>query len=254
MNMAVSKLNGKGVYDEQVNNSPRNYLFGIVTLILVCSLLFWTYGQLMLPSTFPIKNVRVEGEFINLKPDALQSIVSESVRGGFFNVNVDVIQKVLLKEPWVDQVLVMRIWPDTINVIVTENVAVARWKDTGLLNSNGSYFSPSMNNINHALPVLSGPENTYQLLLDRYTFLQKEIDGLDIRITFLNLNERQSWEIVTDKNLKLLLGRDSFESRISNFVKHAYPKLNNDFKNIKSIDMRYTNGFSVEWKEPGEKT
>ena len=42
--------------------------------------------------------------------------------------------------PWVDAVSVQRAWPRGLHVLVIEQVAAARWGETGLLNTRGELF------------------------------------------------------------------------------------------------------------------
>jgi cell division protein FtsQ len=246
MSMAISKK--KSDDKHQIKDSMRtNYIFGFILFVSICSGTFLVVEHLMKPSTLTIKNVKVEGEFINLEPEDLKSLVSKEVRGGFFNVNVDEIKQVLLNEPWINNVLVMRIWPDTINVKISENVAVARWQDKGYLNREGGIFSPEKV-IQLNLPVLSGPAESEHMLLTKYKKLQEVLEHTGFGVTGLELSDRLAWEINTDRDIQLLVGRDDFDKKIDIFLEHVYPNLHKKIESVELIDMRYTNGFSVKWR------
>ena len=83
---------------------------------------------------------------------------------GFFNLDVDAVRIALLAEPWVNDVTVKRIWPDSIHVTVIEQLPAARWKEKGLLNTAGQYFEPDAASIPSNLPLLSGPAKALNMI------------------------------------------------------------------------------------------
>lgn len=223
--------------------------FSYLLLLLLAVLFVWICLTLMRPDILPVRNVRIEGEFRRLSPDKLQSIVIDTVRGGFFNVNVDEIKKVLLNDQWVQQVTVRRIWPDSLTVQVSEQIAVARWGEQGLINGYGEYFSPDPDTYPNGLPVLEGPENTYILMLEQYHLLQNILKRSGLVISSLSLNERRSWTVRLSNGPLLVLGKKNAEGRMKRFAIYLGDELKVDLSDIERVDLRYTNGFSVGWKQ-----
>jgi len=166
--------------------------------------------------------------------------------GGFFNIDVTAIRNTLVALPWVKEVSVHRIWPDGLRLVVNEQTAVVRWNETGLLNDQGHYFAPEKKSFPHGLPVLEGPEDSQELLLERFKLL-KQFYGLSI--VRLRLNERRAWQFELDSGLSVVLGRKDFENRIDRFVYIVMNNLGEKLSQVKEIDMRYTNGFAVRWKQ-----
>ncbi len=233
---------------ENVHSHGSRY-FGIVFVLIFSVLLVWGGTFLSHPDTLPIKQVRIEGDFTNLSPVDLQLLVTDKVRGGFFNLNVDAVRLALLKEAWVREVTVKRIWPDALRVIVIEQVPVVRWKDTGLLNAIGEYFSPDLESIPSALPLLSGPEGTEVTLLERFNGMQERVQFLGFKIASLTLNERRAWSFQLTNGIKIVLGRRDFEERFNRFLTLIPTTISGRIDQTESIDMRYTNGFSIKWKK-----
>ncbi|MFB3116822.1 MAG: cell division protein FtsQ/DivIB, partial [Gammaproteobacteria bacterium] len=193
-----------------------------------------------------IKHVHIEGEFLRLDTSRMQELVSDKVRGGFFNINVAAIRNTLMALPWVKKVSVHRIWPDGLRVVVNEQTAVVRWNETGLLNDQGHYFAPEKDSFPNDLPLLEGPEDSQKLLLERFNLL-KQFHGLSV--VHLRLNERRAWQFYLDSGLSVVLGRNDFESRIDRFVYMVIKNMGEKLSQAKEIDMRYTNGFAVRWKQ-----
>ena len=106
------------------------------------------------PNTLPIKHVKVDGVFNRLSQTEVKKNVVENIQGGFFNIDVDKVRVALLNMPWVRDVTVKRVWPDSLKVVVSEQVPSARWGDLGLLNELGEFFSPDDMTITNDLPFL----------------------------------------------------------------------------------------------------
>lgn len=224
---------------------------GYVLILLVLVLFGFGAFKLLDPRTLPIKQVSVKGDFQHLSTDRLQARASEVVRGGFFNVNVETIQKVLLEEPWIREVSVRRIWPDSIMVSIREQVAVAQWNDGALLNDKAQLFSPETDTFPEGIPLFKGPENAHAQMLSLYQTLHAALpEGLPI--AEITLSDRRSWHIGFVEGPHVYLGRTNIERRMNRFIDYVPGKLGDHFDRIRSIDMRYTNGFAVRW-EPDYK-
>jgi cell division protein FtsQ len=238
----------------QFNSVDRSHergpkLFGIVFVLSFVGLLVWGGVYLSNSDTLPIKQVRIEGDFTRLSPVDLQLLVTDKVRGGFFNLDVDAVRLALLDEPWVSDVTVKRIWPDALRVIVIEQVPVVRWKETGLLNASGEYFAPDITTIPTELPLLSGPTGSEVTLLNRFNSMQERIQFLGFKIVSLTLNERRAWSFQLSNGIKVVLGRRDFEERFNRFLTLIPTTISGRIEQADSVDMRYTNGFSIRWKK-----
>ncbi|MCH8263299.1 MAG: cell division protein FtsQ/DivIB [Proteobacteria bacterium] len=236
---------GNGL-DKHDHSAHANSLLGGLMAVLVTTVIVAGSLWMMKPATLPIKHVHIEGKFLRLDTNRMQELVSDKVRGGFFNINVAAIRNTLMALPWVKEVSVHRIWPDGLRVVVNEQTAVVRWNETGLLNDQGHYFAPDKDSFPNGLPMLDGPEDSQKLLLDRFNLL-KQFHGLSV--VHLRLNERRAWQFELDSGLSVVLGRKDFESRIDRFVYMVIKNMGEKLSQAKEIDMRYTNGFAVRWKQ-----
>ena len=230
-----------------------SYLKGALFLLFILALVALLIRVIINPGTFPIRTVRIEGEFRHLSPETLKVAATDVVRGGFFDVNVETIQKTLMENPWVKGVSVRRVWPDGLMVQVAERVAVARWKGRGLLSSEAVFFSPAPESWPGNLPVFSGPDNTYSLLLSRYVLINSVLRNTGLNVVTLNLNERGAFDFSLSNGITVIIGRNEIENRINRFAHYAWPALKDDSDNIIRVDMRYTNGFVIAWKNVAEE-
>lgn len=245
---AILTMDGKteGDFAKQDRSDHSNNLVGGLMAVLVVTVIVTGFLWMMKPATLPIRQVHIEGKFLRLDTFRLQELVTDKVRGGFFNINVTAIRNALVALPWVNDVSVHRIWPDGLRVIVNEQIAVVRWNETGLLNKQGHYFSPEKESFPQGLPLLEGPEESQELLLERFNLL-KQTYGLSV--ARLQLNERRAWKFELENGLSVVLGRKDFESRVERFVSVVMNNLGEKSSQAREIDMRYTNGFAVRWKQ-----
>jgi len=238
--------NIKRDFDKQDRSDHSNNLVGGLMAVLVVTVIVTGFVWMMKPATLPIRQVHIEGKFLRLDTYRLQELVTDKVRGGFFNIDVAAIRNALVALPWVNDVSVHRVWPDGLRVIVNEQTAVVRWNETGLLNDQGHYFSPEKDTFPQDLPLLEGPEDAQELLLVRFNLL-KQTYGLSV--VRLQLNERRAWKFELENGLSVVLGRKDFESRVERFVNVVINNLGEKSSQAREIDMRYTNGFAVRWKQ-----
>ena len=223
-------------------------LFGLFILLSLISACIWLGYHLLRPETLPIKQVNISGEFRHLSPSRLKSLVTDSVQGGFFNINVTRVRNQLMQAPWVENVDVSRVWPDTLKVDVTERVAVARWGDDALLNAKAEHFMPPAATIPFDLPLLIGPEESYKLVLERFNELNSQLSKAGLYAVQLELNERRAWSFKVQKGFSVVIGRSDYQQRVNRFIRVVVHAMANRIDEIEEIDMRYTNGFAVRWK------
>lgn len=234
-----------------LSGPDRRHRSGLLFCAGLAVLLAVAVAYLLDPLTLPIRLVRVNGEFRHLSPAALQARAEDVVRGGFFNVNVDVIRSVLLKEPWVREVTVRRIWPDGLSLQVQEQVAVVRWGEDELLNEQGQLFKPAAGTLPEDLPVLRGPPGTQSEALARFRSLQHALGPHGLEIVELKVSDRRSWSFTLAGGPSVNLGRNDFAARVQRFAAFVPAFLAADLARIDVIDMRYTNGFAVRRRTSG---
>jgi cell division protein FtsQ len=195
----------------------------------------------------PVQHVLVEGSFQRVSPPEIESAVAESVRGGLATVDLDVVRERLERIEWVDRAIVHRQWPDSLRVEVTEQVPAARWNDTGLLNARGELFLRNARYVPSELPLLEGPQGSESAVARLYIDAQGRFIEAGLRLTGVRLDERGAWELELANGVRVRLGRLAAEERLDRFLRLAGPLVAQRSAEIRHVDMRYTNGFSVGW-------
>lgn len=195
----------------------------------------------------PVRRVLVEGAFQRVSPPEIESAVSEVARGGLASVDLVKVRERIEKIDWVDSAVVSRQWPDAIRVVVVEQVAAARWNDTGLLNARGELFIRNARFVPPELPLLQGPDGSESVVAQLYLDAQGRLTEAGLRLTGVRLDERGAWELQLGNGLIVRLGRRDVTDRLERFIRLASPMVAKRAAEIRYVDMRYTNGFSVGW-------
>lgn len=207
----------------------------VVTLLLVFAL------------DRPVGRVLLEGPFQRVSPPEIESVVTQFANGGLASVDLDRIRGRVEAIDWVDNAVVTRVWPDAIKVVINEEVAAARWNDTGLLNARGELFLRKARYVPPELPLLEGPEGSEGAVAQLYIDAQGRLLEAGLRLTGVRLDERGAWELELANGLKVRLGRQAVADRLERFIGLATPMVAKRVAEISYVDMRYTNGFSVGW-------
>ena len=208
------------------------------------------YG-LILALDQPIRVVSIEGRFQRVSPVQIEQLVTRGIGAGFMTVNLAAVRARVEALPWVDQARVRRRWPDGLRIELSEQVAAARWGDTGLLNTRGELFIHDARHVPAELPRLSGPEGTEAQVAQRYLSAQGRLTEAGVRMTALDLDARGAWQFQLANGVSVRLGRRDVEQRLERFIETTLPLMAARTQDIAYIDMRYSSGFAIGWKTPG---
>jgi cell division protein FtsQ len=201
------------------------------------------------PVRFPLSVVEVKGDFRYLLKEELQSAMAPYVTGGFFTIDVAAVRAATERLPWVYRASVKRIWPATLRVEITEQQPVARWGEHGYLNVKGEPFEPEHAASISDLPMLSGPAGQEHKVLEHYRQVVTMLQPLGLQVVRVALDERRAWLVYLDNGVELRLGRAEPWQRLQRFVR-AWPDIFADrVAELRSVDLRYSNGFSVLWQD-----
>ena len=195
----------------------------------------------------PVQRVLLEGAFQRVSPPEIESAVAQVAQGGLASIDLGRIRQRVEGIDWVDNAVVTRVWPDAIRVVVNEQVAAARWNDAGLLNARGELFLRNARYVPPELPLLEGPEGSETQVAQLYIDAQGRLLESGLRLTGVRLDDRGAWELELADGLQVRLGRQDVKERLERFIRLASPMVAKRVAEIKYVDMRYTNGFSVGW-------
>jgi cell division protein FtsQ len=200
----------------------------------------------------PIQRVLISGRFQRVSPGDVERAVKDKVRGaGLVSVDLAAVRASVRALPWVDVVSVQRAWPRALALNVTEQVAAARWGESGLINIRGELFASDATHIPPELARLSGPPGTQSVVAARYLAAQGRLVEAGMHLTALRLDERGAWELDLANGITVRLGSRQIDERFERFMATAIKLVAQRADDIAYVDMRYSNGFAIGWRNGG---
>jgi cell division protein FtsQ len=197
----------------------------------------------------PVRKLVVEGPFQRVTPIQIEAAVMDGLGAGFISVDLDRIRERVQAIDWVDRANVGRSWPDTLIVRVVEHQAAARWGDNGLLNVRGELFTEHAQHEFPELPRLGGPRGSEREVARRYLAVRGKLAEANLSLQSLQMDERGAWVIVLGSGQEIRLGRRDIDERLYRLFEVVAPVLAKDLNRVEYVDLRYTNGFAVGWRE-----
>ncbi|MCI0507706.1 MAG: cell division protein FtsQ/DivIB [Gammaproteobacteria bacterium] len=219
-------------------------------LVLVAVALF--VNNLFAPATLPFKTIQVYGELQWLDREELNRLVLRDLNGGFFSLDVGGLKQNLEQYAWIKAVSIRRVWPDVLQILVTEQQPVAVWNHDSIINREGELFAPVAEQFPEGLAAVNGPPGTHRALIKHFNALSQMAGELGLAITDITLNDRRAMQVTLSNGLQLLMGRVRNETESATemlrFVRAYKATLAPQSDRIQVVDLRYTNGLAVRWK------
>jgi cell division protein FtsQ len=206
----------------------------ITAIVFFALATFAAYG-LIFALDQPIRIVSIEGRFQRVSPVQVEQAVSGSLEQGFMSVDLDEVRERVEALPWVDQARV-------------QQVAAARWGETGLLNTRGELFLEDARHVPPELPRLTGPIGSEWQVAQRYLNAQGRLIEAGTRLAALELDARGAWRLELANGVSVRLGRRQVDERLDRFIQTALAVMSGRAAEIDYVDMRYSNGFAIGWK------
>ncbi|MEQ1487249.1 MAG: cell division protein FtsQ/DivIB [Methylotenera sp.] len=219
-------------------NWTANLLFAISVVVMLYATL---YVVVHLP-IFPLREVKVEGQLNHVNREQVKLIVAKHLKGNFFTLDLIKTRDAFEKLPWARNVSVRRRWPDTLEVVVEEHQALARWGTIALVNTHGELFHAASSS---ELPMFYGPGDGVMEVAANFIEFSKAFENTNLEIANLALTPRRAWQITTTNGMVMELGRVEMLPRLKKFVNvysNTIAALN---MKVTYADLRYPNGFAV---------
>lgn len=224
--------------DHRLLNQIASFLYALGA---VCVLYAVLMVVVRLP-IFPLREVRVSGQIAHTTREQVDAIVRQQLRGNFFTLDLERTRLVFEKLPWVRKANLRRAWPDRLEVSVEEHVALARWRDIGLVNTYGEVFEAASN---ARLPVFHGPEGAAVEMADQYRMFRTALAAIGREPVEVRLSDRRAWELRLSDGFLLELGRQDMNARLARYVSGYARAVAQLRPGTYRVDLRYPNGFAV---------
>ncbi|NKB46319.1 MAG: FtsQ-type POTRA domain-containing protein [Legionellales bacterium] len=197
---------------------------------------------------FPIRHIKVEATYQKVTQQELTQAITPYLQKSFFGLPVNALKQRILQIAWIDDVMVQRIWPDTVHIRFTEQVAVVRWGHQALFNPQGELFFPASDTFPQDLPILSGPAGMERQIFRTYREMDQILTVVDLRIAQVKVSHRYAWTVRLNNGSELILGKEKPIRRLKRFIA-VHDQLFADHARVaESIDLRYPDGLAVRWQ------
>ncbi|MBT7408574.1 MAG: FtsQ-type POTRA domain-containing protein [Methylococcales bacterium] len=200
------------------------------------------------PKAFPISHIIINEEVKNVSSAMIEDAIKDELNVGFFKIELDRVSQKILSLPWVNQVKVKKIWPSSIKITIVEQIAVARWSEQFIIDQDGKLFSPIVLSDKQLLPLFLGGKKDIKKMISIYGLLDKSIEKMGVSITSL-MFKNNLWSLVLSNDINVILGKKDIAFRFKRFSELFKNQLNKQERKIDQIDLRYSNGFAVKWKQ-----
>ena len=193
----------------------------------------------------PVSKLAVVAPMVHLS----EGQIKESLRGvfpsSFFYLDVDDVRSALLELPMARQVVVEKVWPDTLKVELQEEVPVARWNGSETLSHDGEVLPVVFAELD--LPLLQGKPEDRQMVMHHYHLFNQWGRAYDLSWIGIKYS-LAGWQLVGEKGLSVWLDANDALNGLQR-LGSIISRLN--LANVNSIDLRYEQGFAVSWKPVG---
>lgn len=207
--------------------------------------------RLLRPGAFPIKELRLEGQFVNLDPAGVQDIIVAELGGNYFSLDLAHIEKAVEALPWARQARVRRSWPNSLKVSIEEHHPVARWGERHWLNREAEIIWLGEDVTIDGLVSLHGPPGIAGELWHRYNEWAPMLRRAGLELVSIDVDDRYAWEVRVgqtedQQQADVLLGTDTelHDRRLRRLV-GAYAGLKKQAGTVLVMDLRYPNGMAI---------
>lgn len=224
----------------------------------------------------PVRYVRIEGELRQVDPVALQAVLEPLLESGYLRVDLNAVEAAAHAQPWVGEVTVKRLWPETLVIRVEELTAYARMEDGSFVSEKGVRFfagqaistalrttapchpaeqgdcSVGLTAETAKLPLLRGPDGYEKPMLAMLKTMNAKLLPLGRHIVELQLSTRRAWTIKLEDGLVVTMGRQDVLTAFERFLTLAGLLGVERLQVVQRVDFRYPNGCAVSMKPKTE--
>lgn len=217
--------------------------FIIIPLLLLMTINSW----IKKPESLMIKSVEVQGDLKYLDKLTLQPIIEPFVKTNLYLLDKKSLEEEIEFNPWVYSASLTSMWPNKLVVKIQEQNPIAFWGEEGMVNEFGEVIDVSLPQQKSKLPILYSPFDKGRKMVENYVKIRAWMKDFPVDIIAFKEDTRGSWLLTLSNGLKVKVGRKEHERRLRRFIVGYSHRLAQQVKKIESVDLRYTNGFAVQW-------
>ena len=205
--------------------------FFILSLILYISDYF----------VYPIEEVEITSTTSNYDTEKINDIVVSIHGQDLLSLDLSDVKRNIRSDDWIRDVKIKKSFPDTLEIIIIPQQPYAIY-NSKIMTIDGTVIGASSMQLD--LPIIIDHTNDSQSSMNTMILTSKLLKKIDLDIKKIEIHD-SIIKVFTSANI-LISDRVNYENNLNRLVVtfHDLQKL---FKReIKSIDMRYSNGFAIK--------
>jgi len=202
----------------------------------------------------PVRELAVSGAVRHVQPDEVRVAALPALEAKLFALDLAEVRAAVERLPWVASARIDRQWPGRIAVHIVEREPFARWGASDALSTEGIVFSPGTQPLPATLPALGGAAGREREVMAMYGQLADRLSETPFALKGLVQDARGEWSGTTVRGVTLRFGRVSPLDQVPRLKTTVLTALQPRLDRVKSIDLRYANGFAVAWRDPAAGT
>ncbi len=198
----------------------------------------------------PVKVVRVEAELSVDEREQVRGAIDSLVGQGMLTLDLDDVVGTMRQLAWPRLVTVRREWPDGLVVRLVKETFVARWGESGALNSAGEVFSGVELDVD--FPMLRAGQGDGPRAMQTFQLLHGVLGSSGTGIAILEQTPSGEWQVELDDGFRVALGREDLAPRLNRFLAVHRHVLTGRAAEVEWVDARYMNGVAVRWRDAAD--
>lgn len=196
-----------------------------------------------------ISRVQIDGSFQRVSAETARAAIHARLGESFVELPLERVKDDLEALPWVARARVERAWPAGIRVRIWEREAAALWGESSLLDTEGRVFTPALDERPQHLPRLGGGSGQEREVMQLYRQLDAQLADTPFALSGLTRDVRGEWTAQTQAGIGLRFGQSPDQAKLLLLRGTVAQSLRERMSEVEYVDLRYTNGFAVGWKQ-----
>ena len=209
----------------------------IIIIFFLLSLILYISDSFI----YPIEEVEITSTTPNYDTEKIKDIVASIQGKDLLSLDLNDIKRSIRSDDWIRDVEIKKSFPDTLEVIIIPQQPLAIYNSKIMMMDGTVIEAPSLP---LDLPIIIDHTNDSLSSMNTMILTDKLLQKIDLDIKKVEIHDSLV-KVFTSTNM-LISDRVNYEVNLNRLV-ISFQDLRKLFKReIKSIDMRYSNGFAIK--------
>ena len=209
----------------------------IIIIFFLLSLILYLSDSFV----YPIDEVEITSTTSNYDTDKINDIVASIQGQDLLSLDLGDIKRSISSDDWINDVEIKKSFPDTLEIIIIPQQPLAIYNSKIMMMDGTVIDAPSLP---LDLPIIIDHTNDSHSSMNTLILTVKLLQKIDLDIKKVEIHDSLI-KVFTSTNM-LISDRVNYEVNLNRLI-ISFQGLKKLFKReIKSIDMRYSNGFAIK--------